>query len=397
VTSSFIEDTPPTTNFEGDTPTTTYGGDTPTTTYGGDTNTYGGGTTTTRCTPYDEVKYVNKCFDYTDRVCYTTHSEKCKNVVGQTCHAQVSSSQRRPCYDVTEKVCTLKEEVKYEVVDVVITVQKCSKVPERVCNTIYVMDWTESYRNQCINVTNLVCSTQERTVFEKTCHFETKYDCDTGTYGSTGGYVQPKPGYESIVQPDSGYGSITYSAELTSSAGGQVQETSYQSTEYDHAAEVACEKRVDKRCRTNPRQLSTQYCSERQDEVCERVNYRTPRPVEKEQCHNEDKKVCHVVQTTQPKQIKKYNYTKVCRPLRKRICENTDLKKLVPSCTPSTRPECYITPSETCEDIPKRYCAKVPITVRHEKCETVTTSINPYANPDDDGGYGTVEDPPTFE
>merc|ERR1739848_591657 len=82
------------------------------------TSTYGEGTTTTRCTPYDEIKYVDKCYDYTDRVCYTTYSEKCKNVVGQTCHGHVSTSQRRPCFDVHEKVCSLREEVKYEVIDV---------------------------------------------------------------------------------------------------------------------------------------------------------------------------------------------------------------------------------------------------------------------------------------
>ena len=111
---------------------------------------------------------------------------------------------------------------------------------ERVCNKYYVIDWTDSHHNQCINLTNMVCSTQERTVFEKTCHYNTKYDCES-VYGS--GYVQAK----------SDYGSSQYQV-------GSVT-TLQASPDYDYSAEATCEKHVETKCTTNPRKLSTQSCS----------------------------------------------------------------------------------------------------------------------------------------
>merc|ERR1719188_689744 len=52
-------------------------------------------------------------------------------------------------------------------------------------------------------------------------------------------------------------------------------------------------------------------------------------------CHNEDKKVCELEERTQPKQVKKYVYSKQCRKVPRKVCENTDNKSLVPSCVPS--------------------------------------------------------------
>ena len=82
----------------------------------------------TRCKPVEEIKYVDQCQDYMDRVCYTTYEEHCEDVMGQTCRGLVSTSQMRQCFNVTEMICSLKEEVKYDVVEAVYTVQKCNKV-----------------------------------------------------------------------------------------------------------------------------------------------------------------------------------------------------------------------------------------------------------------------------
>jgi hypothetical protein len=84
--------------------------------------------TTTRCTPYEETVYVDRCEHYNEQVCYTTHQEQCEDVHDQNCRAIVSGAQTRKCFNVTELICGLKEEVQYEVVNAVFTVQKCHKV-----------------------------------------------------------------------------------------------------------------------------------------------------------------------------------------------------------------------------------------------------------------------------
>merc|ERR1719436_972502 len=127
----------------------------------------------------------------------------------------------------------------------------------------------------------MVCNTQERTVFEKTCHYENKYECDQQNYGASG-YVRDGYGSSSIAVQPSEPGQAPLAPESSQSASTEVK-YGYDQPGADYQ-DGACEKRVEARCNTNPRQLSTQYCSERKDEVCERCTYRTPHPVEKEKC-----------------------------------------------------------------------------------------------------------------
>merc|ERR1711994_413314 len=100
-------------------------------------------------------------------------------------------------------------------------------------------------------------------------------------------------------------------------------------------------------------------CSTTSEKVCETVPQRYPDVSERQHCHNEDKKVCELEERTQPKQVKKYVYTKQCRKVPRKVCENADNKSLVPSCVSSMRKECTHTPTESCDDIPKEHCFKV--------------------------------------
>merc|ERR1719184_222661 len=98
---------------------------------------------------------------------------------------------------------------------------------------------------------------------------------------------------------------------------------------------------------------------------------KVPFPAEKQVCHDEEKKVCELEQRQQPKQIKKYVYTKQCRSVPRRVCDNADVKELVPSCVPTMRKQCHYTPVEKCEQVPKEFCYKVPKKIQKQKCETV--------------------------
>merc|ERR1712080_441872 len=90
------------------------------------------------------------------------------------------------------------------------------------------------------------------------------------------------------------------------------------------------------KCYTTPRTVSSDYREDREEKVCEKLTEKVPVPSEKQNCHDENKKVCELEQRSQPKQVKKYVYTKQCRPVPKTVCDNADQMSLVPSCVPSS-------------------------------------------------------------
>merc|ERR1711962_1580549 len=124
------------------------------------------------------------------------------------------------------------------------------------------------------------------------------------------------------------------------------------------------------KCYTTPRTVSSEYCEERDEEVCEKLTERVPIPQEKQVCHDEKKKVCELEQRSQPKQVKKYVYTKECRPASKTVCDNADQKKLEVSCVPSSRKKCSYQPEERCENVPKQHCYQIPYQVKKMECSS---------------------------
>merc|ERR1712090_65630 len=87
------------------------------------------------------------------------------------------------------------------------------------------------------------------------------------------------------------------------------------------------------------------------------------------------KKVCELEQRSQPKQVKKYVYTKQCRPMGKTVCDNADQMSLVPSCVPSSRKEYSYHPEERCENVPKQHCYQIPYQVKKMEFSSSQSSI----------------------
>merc|ERR1712038_144338 len=337
------------------------------------------------CTFVDEIEYTEKCESYKDKVCYTSHEEFCEDVYDQTCRSFISKSQTRKCFKVTETVCTLKEDVSYEVIDAVFTVQKCSRASDKVCDTVYAMEETKVQREECILVPSFVCTSEEKTVHEKTCRTETKFDCDTDITG--GGYgtaaYQPTSSYGHVAHSSYNHLPVVQTSYDSRSAQGQQPDTYPPSTDgygtdTDTGAEhePKCKTHQETRCNTTPRQLTSQTCKKSEEKVCDQITERHPKPYEKAHCRNEGKKVCRVEQKTQPKQIKKYSYKQVCSPLVKNVCDIWDDHKLVPTCVPTLR--------HICTHKPKEHCEKIPMKVRKEKCETTKDAYpaDPYTASD---------------
>lgn len=300
-----------------------------------------------KCKTYYETIQVDKCEKYSEKVCYTTQQETCNDVVDQNCRAITASQQIRQCFNVTELKCGLKEDVQYETVQAVFTVQKCHTVTERVCDTVYETVETSKDAFQCITVKNPVCSSYDQTLYDKTCRTTTKFDCNYGSYGY---------GDDSAPAPSGGYGNVP--AYGSAPAAGNDA----------YGGESYCKRSQNTQCYNTPRVVNTEQCAPKDQQICEKLVNVGPQPKEKQVCHNEEKKVCELEQRSQPKQIKKYVYTTACQSVPRSVCDNADIKTLVPSCVPITRKTCTYAPVEKCEDIPKDYCYKYPKKIAKQKC-----------------------------
>jgi len=306
-----------------------------------------------KCYPTYETKYRKKCEDYNEKVCRTTHSEQCQDVGSKRCKAIKTSRHERKCHDVNELLCSLKESVQHEEIPASFTVQNCVTVTERVCDTAYDTEITERDDFKCIHVPNTYCAMKERIVYDKTCRTMINFACKPQEYG-----------YGS--SDSDGYGSSGYEGS-DSSYGGS-----------DSAPEYKCKRTPETKCYTTPRTVSSEYCEEREEEVCEKLTERVPVPKEKQVCHDEKKKVCELEQRSQPKQVKKYVYTKQCRPVPKTVCDNADQMSLVPSCVPASRKECSYHPEERCENVPKQHCYQIPYQVKKMECTEGSSSASEY-------------------
>merc|ERR1712039_519933 len=307
-------------------------------TYGGDGDSYtkdDGYGKKLVCKPVYDTIYKEYCENYYDRICRTTHKEKCTDVPDQHCNTWVTNQQKRKCFEVEEVVCKLREDVKYQTVQVGFTVQKCNKVQERVCDTVFDVSSTIKEKSVCINVHNPYCKHEEKTIIDRTCRTSTKFDCPT----------------------EYGYGKDAYGKDDYGDDYGK----DYKKPE--------CHKSSSTSCYDTPRTVIVPKCSTTSEKVCETVPQRYPDVSERQHCHNEDKKVCQLEERTQPKQVKKYVYTKQCRTVPRKVCETADNKSLVPSCVPSVRKECTYHPVESCDEVPKKHCYKVGKQVKKEKCE----------------------------
>jgi len=307
----------------------------------------------------------------------------------------------RKCFDVKELRCTLKEDVKLETIKVPVTVQKCRKVPEKVCGTIYEAALSAKEKFNCIEVDRPKCVTTSVQVFDRTCRTTTVFDCHGGY-----GYAAPAP------QTDSGYGGNDQGDSYSSdNSYGNDNSGDYSSGGSYATPKPYCKRKTETKCYKTPRTVTEQKCTSSPQKVCEKLQENVPTVHPRQTCHTEERRVCELVKSTQPKQVrqspilqidifhylqvKKFVYSKQCRDVPRQICENADVKTLVPSCVPTTRKQCSYKPVEACESIPRKKCFQVAYKVRKQKCEPAKPaypkSTPSYPDKKDDG-YGPAQE-----
>merc|ERR1739849_19990 len=129
------------------------------------------------CHPVERTVYKDECLPYIEKTCYTQQVEQCKDVYEKNCTSVIDESEHRECFDVTELICKLVENIQYEMVDETYTVQRCTRVTDRVCDTVYDLDVTSKDDFQCIDLEHQYCWDEEKIVKDRTCVFGIDFEC----------------------------------------------------------------------------------------------------------------------------------------------------------------------------------------------------------------------------
>merc|ERR1712168_141386 len=109
------------------------------------------------CHPVEEIVHENRCLPYVEKTCFTQQQEQCKDVY--------------ECFDVTELMCSLAESIQYEMVDETYTVQRCTGVTDRVCDTVYDLAQSTKDDFQCVDIDYQYCWDEDKMVKDRTCIF----------------------------------------------------------------------------------------------------------------------------------------------------------------------------------------------------------------------------------
>ena len=117
------------------------------------------------CHPVEEIVYENRCLPYVEKTCFTQQQEQCKDVYEKNCTAVIDEFEERECFDVTELMCSLAESIQYEMVDETYTVQRCTGVTDRVCDTVYDLAQSTKDDFQCVDIHYQYCWDEDKVNF----------------------------------------------------------------------------------------------------------------------------------------------------------------------------------------------------------------------------------------
>merc|ERR1712121_119872 len=182
------------------------------------------------CHPVEEIVYDEKCIPYMEKTCYTQQREQCKEVYEKNCTTVIDEFEERECFDVTELMCSLDESIQYEMVDETYTVQRCTGVTDRVCDTVYDLAQSTKDDFQCVDIEYQYCWDEDKVVKDRTCVFSVDFDCK-----------KKKP--------------------------------------FDGQGAVQCEKTPTKKCYDTPRKVQEEICKPQTSKYCEKFTNEFPYPV----------------------------------------------------------------------------------------------------------------------
>jgi len=271
------------------------------------------------CHNVERTVHKDECVPYEEKTCYTQHVEECNDVYEKNCTAVIEESEHRECFDVTELMCTLVENIQYEMVEESYTIQRCTRVTDRVCDTVYDLAVTNKDDFQCIDLKHQYCWEEQMIVKDRTCIHGVDFDC--GKHMNEHGLTVDK-----------------------------------------------CEKVPTKKCYDTPRKVRQEICQPQESRFCEKFTNEFPMPVQKQNCHTEPMKRCELEVRSRPKKAKKYVYHKNCKPVTRKVCDTCEKKTLIPVCDNLQKQVCKYIPQQKCHDEKKEYCFKTEKIIIDEVC-----------------------------
>jgi len=199
------------------------------------------------------------------------------------------------------------------------TVQRCTRVTDRVCDAVYDLDVTTKDDFQCIDLEHQYCWDEEKIVKDRTCVFGIDFEC---------GKHKDKDG----------------------------------------KGAVKCEKVPKKKCYDTPRKVREETCKPVHSRFCEKFTNEFPVPQQKQNCHTEPMKRCELEVRSRPKKAKKYVYHKDCKPVSRKVCDTCEKKTLSPVCDKIHKQVCKYKPEEKCHEEKKEYCFKTEKIIIDKVC-----------------------------
>merc|ERR1711931_29492 len=271
------------------------------------------------CHFVDRIVYKDECIPYVEKTCRTHQEEDCREVMDKKCTTEVDEDVDRECFEVTELLCQLVESIDYEVIQDSYTVQRCSRITDRICDTVYDLASDSKDNFQCVKVVNPDCYVEEKIIKDRTCIFSVDFECGK------------------LKAHDGKHG-------------------------------VQCDKVPTKKCYDTPRTIKEEVCKPKADKVCEKLTNEFPVPVEKQNCHNEYMKQCELEERQRPKKARNFSYRKECKPVKRQVCDDSSKKKLKVTCEKEPRSVCTYEPKEECKDQHKKYCFKTEAKLHEKVC-----------------------------
>lgn len=275
------------------------------------------------CHKVDKVILKEKCEPYTQTTCTTESRKECKPTLVKNCTGVIDTNMESLCINVMEHVCSLIENVHYEMVEETYQVENCSPGQENVCDTSYAIDKLTKEEYQCCNVEILDCFKEFKNINDVTCTDTVEFDC----------IREKSPRNDDQVQ-----------------------------------TQVVCKRTPTQNCYNISKKVQVEVCKTDVRRYCEKFSNVILFPVEKYHCHDEPKKICKLETKTRPKKIEKYSYVKDCKEVSRELCPQYEKKSLKPVCENQEVLTCVYKPVEDCKDEYKHHCYKEEEVVVEEVC-----------------------------
>jgi len=275
------------------------------------------------CEEVEKVEWVTQCEDYQEETCTSQHKEVCEKQVFPNCTGVVTTEVERICYILNEQICKLEEIISYDTVEENFMVTKCTKIKERVCDTIFHTEVFSQDDFQCVDLESPSCYLEDMKVNETVCRHSVEFDC--GRKKS-------------------------------------------QISDVYNAKDQECDQKPTTSCYDVPRTVHTEKCNIEEHKFCQKLSNRTPFPMESQNCHFETRKDCEVQNRVRPKKVKRLTYRPDCSVVPRQVCDNKEVKMLETSCADVERLRCSYVPESKCSKETKQFCHQVEQLVVEKTC-----------------------------